>query len=106
MGVRKMKKLLVGLVLLTSTIVYAADKKEAPGVPVEAFTVTSDAVKITKKYPATIKAEKSVNIIARVSGAIENRYFTEGSLCFKYNLTPTGPETVPLLVPACLASRA
>ena len=78
-----MKKLLVGLVLLTSTIVFAADKKEAPSVPVEAFTVTSDAVKITKKYPATIKAEKSVNIIARVSGAIENRYFTEGSFVKK-----------------------
>ena len=76
------KNLLVGLVLLTSTLVFAADK-EAPGVSVEAFTVNSDIVKISKKYPATIKAEKSVNIIARVSGSLEKRYFTEGAFVKK-----------------------
>jgi len=77
-----MKKLLASLVLLTSTFVFAANK-EAPSVKVEAFTVTNDVVTISKKYPATIKAEKSVNIIARVSGALENRYFEEGSFVKK-----------------------
>lgn len=76
------KSLLAALVLLTSTIVFAADN-EAPGVAVKAFTVNSDVVKITKKYPATIKAEKSVDIIARVSGTLEKRYFVEGSFVKK-----------------------
>ena len=76
------KSLLVALVLLTSTFVSAADK-EAPAVPVKVFTVNSDIVKISKKYPATIKAEKSVNIIARVSGSLEKRYFEEGSFVKK-----------------------
>ncbi len=78
-----MKKLLLGLVLLTSTFVFANAAQVAPAVPVEVFTVNSDVVKISKKYPAIIKAEKSVDIIARVSGSIENRYFEEGSFVKK-----------------------
>lgn len=82
MGVCKMKKLLVSLVLLANTFVFAQGK-QAPATPVEVFTVNNNAVMITKRYPATIKAEKSVNIIARVSGTLEKRYFEEGSFVKK-----------------------
>lgn len=80
-----MKKLLIGLVLLTSTVVFAQGEldKQPPAVPVKVFTVNDNAVKVTKKYPATVKAQKSVNIIARVSGNLEKRYFTEGSFVKK-----------------------
>ena len=77
-----MRKLLVGLALVSSTFMFAASN-EAPAVPVKAFTVNSDVVTISKKYPATIKAEKSVDIIARVSGALEKRYFVEGDFVKK-----------------------
>ena len=78
-----MKKLLLGLVLLANVYVFAEAAGEAPAVSVEAFTVNSDVVTINKKYPATITAEKSVDIIARVSGSLEKRYFVEGSFVKK-----------------------
>lgn len=78
-----MRKLLVSLVLLTSSFIFAQEGKQPPAVPVKAYTVNDNAVKITKKYPATIKAERSVNIIARVSGTLEKRYFEEGSFVKK-----------------------
>ena len=78
-----MKKLLVGLALVSSTLTLAQAAQEAPAVSVKAFTVNSDVVKISKKYPATIKAEKSVDIIARVAGTIEKRYFEEGAFVKK-----------------------
>lgn len=77
-----MRKLLASLVLLTSTLVFAQGN-DVPAIDVKVFTVNSDAVKITKNYPATIKAQKSVDIIARVSGSLENRYFEEGSFVTK-----------------------
>jgi len=83
MGVCKMRKLLVGLALVSSTLTLAQAAQEAPAVPVKAFTVNTDIVKISKKYPAVIKAEKSVDIIARVSGSLEKRYFQEGSFVKK-----------------------
>ena len=72
------KKILVSFLLLASAWSFAQGQ-EAPAVPVEAFTVSDKEVTISKKYPATIKAQKSVDIIARVSGSLEKRYFIEGS---------------------------
>lgn len=83
MGVCKMKKVIVSLLVLTSPFLFAQGAQEAPAVAVKVFTVNSDVVKISKQYPATIKPEKSVNIIARVSGALEKRYFTEGAFVKK-----------------------
>ena len=77
-----MRNILISAVLLTSTLLFAEDK-QAPATPVEVFTVNDKSVTITKRYPATIKAEKSVNIIARVSGTLEKRYFEEGSFVKK-----------------------
>ena len=82
MGVCKMKNLLMSLVLLTSSLLFA-EGRQPPATPVKVFTVNDKAVEITKKYPATIKAQKSVNIIARVSGMLEKRYFEEGSFVKK-----------------------
>jgi membrane fusion protein (multidrug efflux system) len=82
MGVCKMKKILISAVVLTSTLLFA-EGKQPPATPVEVFTVNDKAVAITKKYPATVKAEKSVDIIARVSGVLEKRYFQEGSFVKK-----------------------
>lgn len=83
-----MKKLLIVLVLLTSTILFAdAGKGKGKGkshaVGVKVFNVNHNTVKVSKEYPATVKAQKSVNIIARVSGNLEKRYFTEGSFVKK-----------------------
>nr|WP_321265895.1 efflux RND transporter periplasmic adaptor subunit [uncultured Sulfurimonas sp.] len=77
-----MKNLLISIVLLISTLLFA-EGKQPPATPVKVFTVNDKAVKITKKYPATIKAQKSVDIIARVSGSLEKRYFEEGSFVKK-----------------------
>ena len=73
-----MRNILISVVLLTSTLLFA-EGKQIPATPVKVFNVVDNAVTITKKYPATIKALKSVNIIARVSGTLEKRYFEEGS---------------------------
>lgn len=78
-----MKNILVSIALLTSTLLFAEGKPIPNATPVKVFTVNDEAVKITKRYPATIKAEKSVNIIARVSGTLEKRYFEEGSFVKK-----------------------
>lgn len=77
-----MKNLLMCVVLLTSTLLLA-ETKQRSAMKVEVFTVNNNAVKITKKYPAIVKAQKSVSIIARVSGNLEKRYFTEGSFVKK-----------------------
>lgn len=77
-----MRNIFISVVLLTSTLLFA-EGKQIPATPVKVFKVVDEAVQITKKYPATIKAQKSVNIIARVSGALEKRYFEEGSFVKK-----------------------
>ncbi len=77
-----MKNILMSVVLLTSTLLFA-EVKEIPATAVKVFKVTDKSVTITKRYPATIKALKSVNIIARVSGNLEKRYFEEGSFVKK-----------------------
>ena len=81
MGVRKMRNILISIVLLSS--ILFAEERQIPATMVEVFTVNNNGVKINKKYPATIVAQKSVNIIARVSGALEKRYFKEGSFVKK-----------------------
>jgi len=78
-----MRNILISVALLTSTLLFAEGKPVPSATPVKVFVVNDKSVKVTKKYPATIKAEKSVNIIARVSGALEKRYFEEGSFVKK-----------------------
>lgn len=77
------KRLFVSFVLLANTFMFAQNGKELPPLPVKTYTVNNNIVKITKKYPATIKAKKSVDIITRVSGNLEKRYFEEGSFVRK-----------------------
>lgn len=77
-----MRNILISVILLSSTLLFG-EVKHAPSTPVKVFKVNNKTVTITKKYPAIIKAEKSVNIIARVSGSLEKRYFEEGSFVKK-----------------------
>lgn len=77
-----MKKLLISLVLLSSTLVFAKEQA-TPEVSVNVFVVNNNTVNITKRYPATITAQKSVDIIAKVSGDLEKRYFVEGNFVKK-----------------------
>lgn len=65
-----MKKLLISLVLLSSALVFAKEQP-TPEVSVNVFVVNNNTVNITKRYPATITAQKSVDIIAKVSGDLE-----------------------------------
>ncbi len=74
-----MKKLFI--LVFVSSLLFA-EVKQAP-INVKVFIVNDNAVNITKTYPAVIKAQKSVNIIARVSGTLEKRYFKEGSFVKK-----------------------
>lgn len=77
-----MKKLLISLVLLSSALVFAKEQP-TPEVSVNVFVVNNNTVNITKRYPATVTAQKSVDIIAKVSGDLEKRYFLEGSFVKK-----------------------
>ena len=78
-----MRNILISVALLTSTLLFADGKPVTNATSVKVFTVNNNSVTITKRYPATIKAQKSVDIIARVSGALEKRYFEEGSFVKK-----------------------
>lgn len=77
-----MRNKLISVVFLTSTLLFA-QTEQVIATPVKIFTVSNNEVKITKKYPANIIAQKSVNIIARVSGELEKRYFEEGAFVKK-----------------------
>lgn len=71
-----MKQIILSLFI--ASISLFASNQQMPPIPVEAYTVNNKDTKISKEYPAVIKASRSVNIIARVSGNLEKRYFKEG----------------------------
>ncbi|RXJ88047.1 efflux RND transporter periplasmic adaptor subunit [Arcobacter sp. CECT 8985] len=61
-------------------------QQERPALPVKAYTTKSETPVITKEYPGLIKAVEDVNVIARVSGTLENKYFKEGEFVKKGKL--------------------
>ena len=61
------------------------DKKAAggmhamPPLPVSTYKVIASDVPVSLEYPAKVKSVQQVNVVARVSGILEKKYFTEGS---------------------------
>ena len=61
------------------------DKKAAggmhamPPLPVSTYKVISSDIPVSLEYPAKVKSAQQVNVVARVSGILEKKYFTEGS---------------------------
>jgi membrane fusion protein (multidrug efflux system) len=76
----------VGLIALLAAACDGKAKKQAvkPAPPdVSVAEVTQSAVPIVMEFSGTIKAKKVVDIIPRVSGYIDKRYFEEGTFVKK-----------------------
>ena len=74
------KALLIGSVLFTNTLMAqesAPAQMPAPKVDVFVVGAAKDAP-VELEYPARMQALKTVTIIARVSGILEKKYYTEG----------------------------
>lgn len=82
---RKMTKVSLLLVafLSVSPFVYGAGPQAGQQQPlpkVDVYVVPKPQdLALSLNYPAQIDAVKSVNVVARVSGVLEEKYFTEGS---------------------------
>ena len=76
----------VGLIVLLAAACDGKTKKQAvkpPPPDVSVAGVTQSAVPIVMEFSGTIKAKKIVDIIPRVSGYIDKRYFEEGTFVKK-----------------------
>ena len=78
-------------VLLTATAVFAggppAGAHKMPTPKADIYVVpTPTVLPITLKYPATIEAYNEVQVVARVLGTLENKYFIEGQKVNKGDL--------------------
>ena len=51
---------------------------DAPGLPVQAFEIVKENHTTNKTYPTILKAFEQVDIMARVSGTLKEKYFKEG----------------------------
>ncbi len=60
--------------------------KEQTSLPVEIFEVKQETPTISKEYPAIIKPFEEVDVMARVSGILEEKYFNEGEFVKKGKL--------------------
>lgn len=79
----------LGLILLLAAACDGKTKKQAVQVPPPEVLVTDviqSKVPIIMDFSGTIKAIKTVDIIPRVSGYIEERHFTEGTFVKKGDL--------------------
>ncbi|RBQ27995.1 efflux RND transporter periplasmic adaptor subunit [Aliarcobacter vitoriensis] len=59
---------------------------ETPALPVNTFTVKTENNTTSKTYPTILKAFEQVNVIARVSGTLKEKYFNEGDFVKKGTL--------------------
>ena len=88
---RLITRIISTTVLLTATAVFAggppAGTHKMPTPKADIYVVPSPMVlPITLKYPATIEAYNEVQVVARVLGTLENKYFTEGQKVNKGDL--------------------
>ncbi|RXK12743.1 efflux transporter periplasmic adaptor subunit [Halarcobacter mediterraneus] len=59
---------------------------EAPALPVQTFKVVKENNTTNKTYPTILKAYEQVEVMARVSGTLEKKYFKEGDFVKKGSL--------------------
>ena len=52
---------------------------ELPPLKVSTYEIKSNDIAVSMEYPAKIKSIQQVNVVARVNGILEKKYFTEGS---------------------------
>ena len=52
---------------------------ELPPLKVSTYEIKSNDIEVSMEYPAKIKSIQQVNVVARVNGILEKKYFTEGS---------------------------
>ncbi len=81
-GITSLSILLMGCVL--ALFIWGCGKKKEAEVKPPPLTVVVAQAKVKKipivlEYSGTVKAVKTVNIIPRVTGYLEKRYFTEGA---------------------------
>lgn len=73
---KSIKNTLLALAFTSSTLLFA---NEAPAPKADVFIVKDlHDVKVDLKYPAIIKSNKRVDVIARVLGVLEKKNFNEG----------------------------
>lgn len=75
------------VIMLLPISSYATEERGRPSMPTpkaDVFIVKAPHnLVVTLKYPAQIKSFERVNIVARVSGILEKKYFTEGQAVSK-----------------------
>ena len=59
---------------------------EMPALPVQTFKVSAQSNTTNRTYPTILKAYEQVDVMARVSGTLTKKYFTEGKLVKKGTL--------------------
>ncbi|MDY0265613.1 MAG: efflux RND transporter periplasmic adaptor subunit [Sulfurospirillum cavolei] len=57
----------------------AAVAQAMPPLSVATYQVVASDVPVSLEYPAKIKSIQQINVVARVSGILEKKYFTEGN---------------------------
>ena len=56
---------------------------EMPGLPVQTFKIVKENNTTSKTYPTILKAYEQVDVMARVSGTLKEKYFKEGDFVKK-----------------------
>jgi membrane fusion protein (multidrug efflux system) len=84
------KKLLITTSLLSLGFSYlfaqAPAMQQAPALPVQVFEIVDGEHFTTKTYPTILKSIEKVNVIARVKGILQEKYFNEGDFVKKGTL--------------------
>lgn len=78
-----MKKVMI-IVALATVVLSGCGKKESSGagmgaLPIEVARPVVQTVTLTKDYPGYLEAETTVDLVGRVNGTLQAKYFTPGS---------------------------
>ena len=79
------KKSIMSLLVASLTITNL-NANEAPALPVQVFKAEKKDITTSKTYPTILKAVEQVDIIARVSGTLKEKNYTEGQFVKKGTL--------------------
>lgn len=88
----RIRSTLLGIIFIIAISGCSQDKQqqtqqtERPPLPAGVHVVKSGDVIVSKNYPAVIKPVEKVDIVARVSGILEKKYFQEGGFIKKGDL--------------------